>query len=260
MKLCKVIFAITFSQTIRSKKTIFMTILAFLPVLLAAYYRISGREEFMAPDQALSHFMMFYLLFLSTLVALFYGTAIVADEIDNGTIICLFTRPVRKYWIVIGKLAAYMSGVLLIMIPPVILTFLIVRIGSNMPSSFSDSLSLFCERMGLVILALVVYGIIFMFLGAWRKHSVLIGLVFAFGWEKMILAVPGIVRKFSVVHYLFSAYPEKPMTKELNMFPEGMISYTPVFTSIIILLAIAVAFLGLTIFTIYRKEYRSDIS
>lgn len=255
----KIIFSITFSQIIRSKKTVFMSILAFLPVLIAIYYRLSGRQSFIPPDQALSHVMVFFLLFLSVLISLFYGTALIADEIDNKTIIYLFTRPVKKYWIVFGKFAVYMLGVLLILIPPMILTFLIIAIGGGMSSDFLTSLGLFGKRLGVTVLALIVYGMIFMFLGTWRKYSVLIGLLFAFGWEKMIILVPGVVRKFSVVHYLISIYPGNIIKSKFIGIPEGMITNSTVTTSIVILLVTTFVFLGLSIFTIYRKEYRLEL-
>lgn len=264
---CKVIFSITFGQTIRSKKTVIMLIVTFLPVLLAVCYRILGRDVLpqqalsrivmINPEQVLSHTMLFSLQFLSALVALFYGTALLADEVDNRTIVCLVTRPIRKYSIILGKFAAYMVETLLVLIPPMVITFLIIATDNRMSSDFALSLSLFGKRLGVTILALVTYGAIFTFFGASLKRPVISGLLLAFGWEKIVVVIPFIIRKLSVAHYLLSAFPKGQALGYLR-HPGRAIADSSVLLSIIILLVIAGIFLGLSIFTIYRKEYRFE--
>ena len=251
---CKVIFCITFRQMMRSKKTIFMPLIAFSPVLLSAYYRMSGHEMPMSPEQFLFQITVFFLMFISILVALFYGTALVADEIDNKTIIYLFTRPIRKYTIIIGKFAAYILQVLLISIPPMLLTFLIIATDSRMSSDFAYSLSLFSKRLCVIILSLSVYGAIFTFLGALWKRSVIVGLLFAFGWEKMVIVVPGIIKKFSVIHYLLSVFPKDTTMRRFMKMP--IFTGSNPIVSIVILIAFIGIFLGLSIHTLYHKEYR----
>ena len=266
---CRVVLDITLSQTIKSKKTVFALIAAFLPVLLAILYRIFGdgaranqpfsRIMTVGPDQALALIMSFFLQFLSVLIALFYATALIADEVDNKTFIYLFTRPVRKYSIILGKFAAYILEVFLILIPPMLLTFLIITIGSETDSSFAERLSIFSKQSGLILVALVVYGAIFTFFGTWWKRPLLLGLIFAFGWEKTVLAVPGTIRKFSVIHYLTSIFPKLPPIKGFVIkLPAEAISSSSPLLSAIVLVVITCLFLGLSIFTIYRKEYRFE--
>lgn len=265
---CKVIFDITFGRTLRSRKTVFILIVAFLPVLLAVCYRILGRDVApeqpfsrvltMNPEQALSLMIPFFLQFLSVLVALFYATALVADEIDNRTITYLFTRPIGKYSIILGKFAAYILEVFIILIPPMVFTFLIIASHSGISRSFADSLGIFSKQLGVTILALIVYGTIFTFFGARLKRPVLFGLLFAFGWEKMAMAVPGVVRKFSVIHYLMSAFPGGTTARGFLRLPSGASSPSSPIFSIVMLLAITIIFFGLSILTVYRKEYRFE--
>jgi ABC-2 type transport system permease protein len=269
LKSLKVIFDITLGQTIRSKKTVFILIVAFLPVILAICYRILqsdvppeqpfSRIARIDPEQALSLIMLFFLQFLSALVALFYATALVADEIDNRTITFLITRPVRKYSIILGKFSAYMLEALLILVPPMLLTFLIIATDSGMSSDFAASLSVFSRWLGVTMLALIVYGAIFTCFGAFARRPVIFGMLFAFGWEKTVLIVPGIIKKFSVIHYLMSVSSEEPVMQEFGVsLPRGAIPNSPVLLSIVVLLIIAIIFLGLSIFTIYHKEYRFE--
>jgi len=187
---CKVIFNITFRQNMKSKKTIFILIAVFLPVLLAVAYRLAShdvsshrpfsRAGTMTPEQAFSVIMFFFLQFLAALVALFYGAALIADERDNKTIIYLFTRPIRKASIIVGKFAAYILSVIVILVPAMFIAFLIIVTDSEMSTSFGSNLALFLQRMGVNLLGVIVYGAIFTFFGVWRKHPVILGLMLAF--------------------------------------------------------------------------------
>lgn len=251
----KVIFTITFRQIIRSKKTLFMLIIAFLPVVIAIYYRISGREYDITPEQAVSFMMMFVMTSILLLVALFYGASLIADEVDNKTIIYLFTRPIRKYSIILAKYLAYLLSTIIILIPPAIITFLAITVGSLNYSDFMDSLAVFGKQVAVITAGLMVYGAIFLFLGTWRKHAMIIGLLFAFGWEKMILVVPGAVRRFSVVHYLLSIFPRGVLQSGFRILPPQANIKSSGLTSIIVLAFIFLAFISLSMFLISRKEY-----
>jgi ABC-2 type transport system permease protein len=256
---CKVIFSITFRQTIWSKKTIFMLITTFLPVLLAAYYRIFVGEAELAPQRVLSTIMPLFLQFLSVLVALLYASALIADEVDNETIIYLFTRPVRKYSIIIGKFLAYMLEVSIILVPAILLTYVIIAAGNGISSSSALGLSHFAKQLGVTFLALTTYGAIFSFFGTFSKHPVVIGLLFAFGWEKIVLMAPGFIRRFSVIHYLMSVFPSGRVMRGFRVrMPPGVIPDSSPSSSVVILLLITIVSIALTIFTIYRKEYRFE--
>jgi len=253
----KVTFRITFDQTIKSKKTIFMLLVAFIPVFLTLYYRIAQPEHFVPPPLVLAHVMIFYLLFVSILIALFYGNAMIGDEVDNRTIIYYFTRPIPKYTIIIGKFVAYIASVFLILIPPMLISFLIIASDNEMSKDFTTTVDTFSRQLGVILLGLIVYGSIFMFFGTSLKHPIISGLLFAFGWEKIMLVVPGLIRKFSVVHYLISAFPVDPsMRSAFDNVSKGTTS-SPT-ASIITIIIITVIFLGLSVYTIYNKEYKFE--
>ncbi len=61
--------------------------------------------------------------------------------------------------------------------------------------------------LALLAVGLAVYGAVFAFVGAWLKRPLVIGLVFAFGWEQLALALPGYLRQFTVAHYLQALVP-----------------------------------------------------
>ena len=65
--------------------------------------------------------------------------------------------------------------------------------------------------LGVLALGLLAYLAFFTFVGTFLKKSVLFGLFFSFGWENVVQYFPGSTQKFTVVHYLKSLLPYRPM-------------------------------------------------
>ena len=250
----RVIFRITLWQIFYSKKSLLTAILAILPVVISLLFRFSRHSSRNASSFFPMIMILMYLMFLTVLLALLYGTAIIADEVDNKTITYLFTRPIRKSGIILSKFAAYLLGSMVVLIPSALLTFLIIATDAKMRTSFADNLNLFFRYIGVFTLALIAYGSIFTFLGSCIKHSVLVGLFFVFGWEKITVVMPGLIKKFSVVHYLLSSFPHERIPREIIRGLFRGTTSRPVLSTIILFI-ISIAFLGLSIFTIYRKDF-----
>ncbi|MFQ6039541.1 MAG: ABC transporter permease [Candidatus Poribacteria bacterium] len=313
-----VIFNITFRQMFWSKKTMLMSLVALSPVFLTILFRFARHGAAEASDFFPYMILIVYLTFLSILLALFYGTSIISDEVDNKTLTYLFTRPIRKETIILGKFAAYLLGVSLMLFTSTLLTFAVVvtdndsltpavltkravrdkwmpsdgssgltskeqqqvpqelryweyqgtearRIRDKLarrvargeaPMKFSPRWNFLAETLGVLMLALIAYGAFFTFLGARLKYAVLMGLLFAFGWEKIVLIVPGLVKKFSVIYYLLSSFPQDHIPHEFSqaLFRGTTMQFSNTTYSIIILLILSIVFLGLSIFALYHKE------
>ena len=111
--------------------------------------------------------------------------------------------------------------------------------------------------IGVISLGLLAYGAIFTVLGARFKHSVLWGLLIAFGWEKITLVVPGNIKKFSVIHYLLSIYPRHDLpTRPIQDFLGDSPASTG--SAIIMIFLITALFLSLSIWIFQRREYTSE--
>jgi ABC-type Na+ efflux pump permease subunit len=295
-----------------------MSIVAVLPILLTLLFRFSKHGAADAVDFFPYMILIVYLTFLSILLALFYGTAIISDEVDNKTLTYLLTRPIRKETIILGKFAAYLMGVFLILFTSSLLTFAVIMTDNNsrmptvltrqamrdkwmppggssgltskeqrqvpqelrfweyqeteahrirnelaqkvarreVPMTFSLRWNFLGASLVIIILALISYGALFTFLGTCLKHAVLIGLLFAFGWEKIVLIVPGFVKNFSVIHYLLSSFPKGYIPRQFSMvlFRGTTMQFSNTTFSIILLLIISAVFLGLSIFALYHKE------
>ena len=52
---------------------------------------------------------VFYLRFTVPVLGVFYGTSLMADEVEDKTITYLFTRPIRRGAVLFGKYLAYLG-------------------------------------------------------------------------------------------------------------------------------------------------------
>jgi hypothetical protein len=206
---------LTIGQLLWSRRTVFMALAAGGPVVLALVFRgldLFGMAAFRVNGVRVSGPAMFggmiwllYLRFVVPVLGAFYGTSLVADEVEDRTITYLFTRPIARGSIVVGKYLAYLACTTLVVLPSVMVVYILLSpiggggIGQAFPALVKD--------LGLLALGLAVYGAVFAFVGARVPRPLVAGLVLIFGWEQIALIVPGYLRRFTVAYYLQSLVP-----------------------------------------------------
>jgi hypothetical protein len=55
---------------------------------------------------------------------------------------------------------------------------------------------------GMLVVGLMAYGAVFALVGTRLKRPLIVGLVFAFGWEPGVLFFPGYLKRATVMYYL----------------------------------------------------------
>ena len=197
-------------QMLWSRRSVFLGVLLGGPVLLAVALRIvqtlntSGlRVNGAQVDGGTIFGMMIWLLFIRFIVpvlGVFYGTALIADEVDDKTITYLFTRPIPRSAVLLGKYLAYLACTVLLVLPSVMLVFfLIVPTGGG---SIAQAFPSLVADLGMLAIGLAAYGAVFALVGARLKRPLVLGLVFAFGWESAVLLFPGYLKRLTVAYYL----------------------------------------------------------
>ena len=209
----------TLGEMLWSRRTVFMALVVVGPVAVALGLRVLVGLDFLnfggqldgrpleVAGPAIFGLMVwaFYLRFTVPVLGVFYGTALIADEVEDKTLTYLFTRPVSRGAVLFGKYLGYLICTSLVVLPSVVLVYFIVvpllggRIGEHFPSLVID--------LGLLGLGLAVYGSLFALVGAWFKHPLLTGLVFVFGWEPVATVIPGYMKNFTVAYYLQGLVP-----------------------------------------------------
>ena len=258
------VFDLSLGQMLWSRRTVFMALVVGGPVLIAFLVRsldllgVHAMRVDGAPLSGPSIFglmiWVFYLRFTVPVLALFYGTSLIADEVDDKTITYLFTRPIPRGAVMMGTYLAYLACTVMVVLPSVVLVYLLMvpRGGGNLASSFPSLLA----DLGLLAVGLAVYGALFAFVGARIKRPLVTGLIFLFGWEPSVLVFPGYLKRFTVAHYLQGLAPHAmPQDSTLGMLQSIFREVPPLSVSLIALALIWGLFLALAVRAVDRREY-----
>ena len=252
---------LSIGEMLWSRRTVFMMLLVSAPVLMALFIRLLVGlgapilENTRMTGGAIFGIMIWilYLRIIVPMLGVFYGTSLIADEVEDKTITYLFTRPIPKGAVLVGKYLAYLVCTIFVVLPSVMLVYLlIVPMGGSLGGSFIDLL----KDLVLLAIGLAVYGAVFAFIGAKFKRPLLIGLVFIFGWEQAALTFPGYLRYYTVAYYVQALVPHAmPNDGALSMI-QGMFRTIPsLATSLVSLAVIWAVFLWIAAWVIERKEY-----
>ena len=257
------IFDLSLGQMLWSKRTIFMLLVVGVPVIMACIIRIIDATAGNAmqvngvvmdgPAAFGMMIWMFFLRFSVPVLSIFYGTALIADEVEDKTITFLFTRPIPRGAVLVGKYLAFLMSTLVVVLPSVIVVWLlIVPMRGSLGGSFIDLLK------DLIILAVgfAVYGSLFAFIGAKFKRPLMIALFFVFAWENAAMLFPGYMRRFTIAHYLQGLVPHAmPQDSAVTLLQSVFQEIPTLATSIFWLFAIWAVFLWLAARTVERREY-----
>lgn len=250
----KNVYSIFLSMGRRAKKTRIFFLFSFLPVVIAFIIKFnqifSGRGNIRGIYIFSNLIVVFYLQFLILILALFFGTSVSSEEVEGQTLTYLTTRPIPKSAMVLGKYSAYTTLVILMMSVGVLLSFLILNV--NRLGNFS-LYKILLRDVVVLGLGIICYTSFFTFIGTFLKKSIIVGLVFSFGWESVIQYFPGSTQRFSIVHYLKSLLPV-PRTGRFS-FLMFRLEPSPAGTAIIMLFLITGVFLALACLLFSQKEY-----
>jgi ABC-type transport system involved in multi-copper enzyme maturation permease subunit len=253
------IFDLSLGEMLWSRRTIFMGLVVGLPVVIAALVR--GLVLLGAPlDRTLAGPAIFGLMiwaffvhFSVPVLATFYGTALIADEVEDKTLTYLFTRPIPRGAVLVGKYLAYLACTVCVVLPSVVLVWvLIVPIRGTLGANFLDLV----VDLGLLTLGLAAYGAVFALIGAVFKRPLLFGLLFIFGWELLVLALPGYLKRLTVAYYIEGLVPHAvPGDTALRLVQAVFQDRPGVAASLVSLAVIALVALWLAARAVARREY-----
>ncbi len=251
------VFAFFFDLGKRARKTKVFYLISFLPVVIAFIIKFtqifSGRERFEGIYIFNNIIMVFYLQFLILILALFFGTSVVSEELEGKTLTYLTTRPISKVSLILGKYAAYTLLTIVMTVISVVFAFLVLNL--NRLGDFPLYRVLF-KDLAVLALGLVAYTALFTFIGTFMKRSIMFGLIFSFGWENVIQYFPGSTQRFAIAHYLKSLLPV-PATGRFSFLLFRLEATTPGM-AVLMLLGITAAFLAFACLTFSLKEYVLD--
>lgn len=152
-------------------------ILCALPVLLLA---VAGAVRGMvgADDQVTAHLLGgFALATMVPLLGVIAGTGAIGPEIDDGSVVYLLAKPLRRSTVVFTKLLVSIGVTVFLSAVPTMIAGVILN---------GNSQQLALAYAAAAAVASVAYSAIFLLLGTVSRHAVVIGLVYALVWEWLL--------------------------------------------------------------------------
>lgn len=248
------IFKLTFHQLFLSKRGLLILSGCILPVVIAIIFRFYV-DRASSVNSFIPYITFYFYGFLTNLCAIFYGSAIVSDEVDGRGLSYLQMRPLKKPWLLLTKFAAFMIGtVVLVTISHLLLTGIIEThpklrdrwLVVGMSFVYTGSLSL----------GLLAYGALAVLISTRFQQPVIWMLLFVFGWE-MVTVIPQMpvgIKRLAYKHYLMTLFPEFNLGRDEL---ENLLGDSPpeiwVATLVVGLLTVGVMWLAVRIFQ--EREY-----
>ena len=169
---------VTLRQLGKQRRMVLLVLVALVPVLISLIYRLAGDEDG-ATEFAAGILATFIVPLVLPLTALLIGTSVLGQDIEEGTIAYLLTKPLARWKVIVAKVLAawvFTAGLALI---SVIGSSALVLIGH-------DDLSLIPAFAVASAAGALAYVAVFIALSLRFSRALIIGLVYVFVWEAII--------------------------------------------------------------------------
>lgn len=188
------IFGLTLRQLIFRKSTLLLLALAAIPVFIAVIFEI-GNDGETAPEEFAVEVLAVWLVTttLLPLTSVLFGTSVLGDELEDGTIIYLLTKPVQRWLILLPKIAAAWLLTTALVVASLLISVLIVMGG--------DGGSIMLGFGVAAAIGALAYAVVFTLLSIATSRALIAGLIFVFIWEGAVTGIFEGVRYFSIRHY-----------------------------------------------------------
>jgi ABC-2 type transport system permease protein len=182
-------------DALRPKRLATTFLLIILPAALGLAFRLlTPADEFVGADlyDTLTAFLIF--TFLLPILAVIYGTGVVAQEIEGRTIVYLLTRPHPRWRILLAK-----TLVCVFVVFVTVALSILVLTSVLYDSSFKGELA---QDLPAAFIGSLCYSAVFILLGAAVPNPLVYGLMFVFAWETWVPRLPGQYVRMSIMTYL----------------------------------------------------------
>ncbi|MYB02113.1 hypothetical protein F4X90_20900 [Candidatus Poribacteria bacterium] len=249
------LFKVTLRQMFWSRRTVLILLGCALSLFIALIFRftVGGRVSI---NRFIPQITLILYGLLVNLCAIFYGTAIISDEIDGKGLTYLQMRPLRKSTILLSKFAAYLVGTLAIIASSHLILTGIVATHPKLDKNVLYHIGMSLRYTASMALSLLTYGALAAALAAKFKYPVLWGLLFVLGWER-ITAAPFLqagIKRLSISHYLFTVFPHYKLSRSLSTDLLGT-SPVPAWVALLVIFLLTVGLLWLAIRIFQEREY-----
>ncbi|MFC8914377.1 ABC transporter permease [Streptomyces sp. NPDC057116] len=162
---------LTYRALLGRRRAAILFVLPGLLLLIAAAVRgFNGADDQIAADVLGG----FALATMVPLIGVIAGTGAIGPEIDDGSIVYLLAKPVKRPSIIFTKLIVAIAVTMVFSAVPTFLAGYILN-GNGQQVAVAYTVA--------ALVASIAYSALFLLLGTVSRHAVVIGLVYALVWE-----------------------------------------------------------------------------
>ena len=186
----------------RRRRLISLGLINLLPVLVVATIRIWFPAKGISAQLQLTGLTHeTFIPFLVPIVAMAVGVSAIGEQVEEGTIVYSWTRPIRRRAIYLGRLLAAQTVAAATLSASLVLCFL-VMVTEGMQVVTWEFLQLYLATFAIIALGAFAYTALFAAMGTRFKRPVFPAIIFAFGWESMVANVPARIQELSLRFHL----------------------------------------------------------
>ncbi len=173
-----------FGSIARSKRALISLLLIAGPPLIG--WIVIEFVPDATPDEVMARLGTILLLQVVTpLISLIIGSAAVTEEVENRTITFVFTRPIHRAALFLGRGLATVLIVCTLLAISALALLLVSKGGGEVAAGMGTQLTLAACFGG------AVYSTIFALIGVFLRRPMIVGLGYAFAFEGLIANIPG---------------------------------------------------------------------
>lgn len=198
-------FLLVFSAHARrvafSRRSLVCALLAGVPVLCAfALARLAKRTD--AAELVTNLGFLLQLQVVVPVLALVAGSGAIAEEVDDRTITFLFTRPVPRSAVFLARWTAIAGFVVALLALSVLAMRVAVAPAKGAATDLEPGVTQ--PLLHATLAGGLVYSALFASLGVFFRHSMIVGLAYAFAIEGLLANLPGGIQGMTLQYYLRS--------------------------------------------------------
>ncbi len=188
------IFGLTLRQLVFRKSTLLLLLLAVIPALIAVVFEVGNNGETL-PEEFAVEVLSVWLITTTVLplTSVLFGTSVLGDELEDGTVIYLLTKPVQRWLILLPKVAAAWLLTTALVVASLFISVMIVLGG--------DGGSIVLGFGVAAAVGALAYAVVFTLLSIVTSRALIAGLIFVFIWEGALTGIFEGVRLLSIRHY-----------------------------------------------------------
>ncbi|WP_432071412.1 ABC transporter permease subunit [Streptomyces wuyuanensis] len=169
----------------RRRAAILFVLPALLLLIAAAVRAFNGVDDQVASDVLGG----FALATMVPLIGVIAGTGAIGPEIDDGSIVYLLAKPVKRPTIIVTKLIVAIAVTMAFSaVPTFVAGYVLNGNGQQIAVAYTVA----------ALVASIAYAALFLLLGTVSRHAVVIGLVYALVWETLFGSLVSGARTLSV--------------------------------------------------------------